>query len=160
MAFNLAATRLALCAVETNTWGTALETLQARFNFQLWGGLLTTLAAVWWVSAIYLRKRAHRVRKVDNPQRLFRELVRAHRLSWAETALVEQLAEARGLEDAATMFVRDDYFTVHDLEGEVAEKAAAVEKLRAKLFATVEVAAVNAEQAAEAVHAPAVTLKA
>lgn len=145
MVFSGTAVSMRLLAVETNTWGTALQQLRDHFDWELWGGLLTTLAAVWWISAIYLRKRGQKVRKIDNRKRLFRELMRAHRLSWTETALVEQLAEARGLEDPSLMFVRDDYWTVHDLEGEVVEKAAAVEKLHAKLFANAEAA--NTEQA-------------
>lgn len=143
---GMATLRLALIGAETNTWGTALEQLRNGINLPLWGGLLTTLAAVWWLSAIYLRRRGSVVRKIDNPQRLFRDLVRVHRLSWNETSLLEQLAEARGLEEAAILFVREDYFAVHDLEGEICEQAAAIAKLREKLFGSAELGTRNAER--------------
>lgn len=109
----------------------------AGMSLASWGVLLSTLGAAWWVSAIYFRRRGGAGRKYDNPKRLFRDLCRAQKLSWTEIALAEQLAEARGLEHPAVLFVRDDYFEVADLTDSLRAQSANVEALREKLFANV-----------------------
>ena len=102
-------------------------------------GALTVLAAVWWYSAIYLRK-SDSSGHYDHPGKLFRDLCAEHRLSRRETMLLRELAEEAGLETPSLLFVRDDYFpqTNH-----------AAIALRDKLFLSAEVVAENSEQETE-----------
>jgi len=103
----------------------------AAYDVRVWAGLLSVLAAVWWLSAISLRNRTPR--KPDNPRRLFRELCRAQRLTKKETNLLYDLADRNGLATPALLFVREDYFRTEDLTADEKIRREAT-ALRDKLF--------------------------
>jgi hypothetical protein len=102
-----------------------------RFTFLSaveWCAILSALAALWWLSAIMLRRGDEDRPKEDHPGRLFRELCKVHRLSWNETALLQQLSDERGLVTPSLLFVREEYFAGENAATE------ATQRLRMKLF--------------------------
>jgi hypothetical protein len=108
------------------------------------GGVLAVLAAVWWYSAIYLRKKEDNGH-YDRPGKLFRDLCDEHGLSRREVTLLRELADQAGLETPSLLFVRDDCFppTNH-----------AAISLRDKLFLSAEPAAPSTEQEESEIEEP------
>lgn len=133
---SLPSVALAVIAADFNSWRQlgdyfVREWPNLAAKFMAWGGLLSVLAAVWWTSAIYWRRRM--AQTVNSPRRLFRELCRAHRLNWKEVALLHELGELRGADVPTSFFVREDEFAFDDAALDEKTRREA-EALRAKLF--------------------------
>jgi hypothetical protein len=101
-------------------------------NLLVTAGVFVFAVAVWLI--VRNRLERHRARTIDAPAKLFRELCRAQRLSWKETALLQEIADRRGLETPSLLFVREDYF---DGDDEALDERGRREKraLRERLFA-------------------------
>jgi hypothetical protein len=126
-----------LFAADLNSWDRISEYVVREWpalsaKLMTWAGVVSILAAAWWMSAIYWRARSRRT--INSPRRLFRELCRAHRLGLKETALLYELAELRGLETPLSLFVEEEHFAQieDDLDAKMRREA---ETLRRKLFA-------------------------
>jgi hypothetical protein len=91
--------------------------------------VLVVIAMVW-------RRVSRRRRDFDynSPPRLFSELCRAHKLTWSSRRLLKQLAAARDLKSAATLFVEPDYFDVTNLPHALKPSARELRELRHMLF--------------------------
>lgn len=140
-----------LLAADFNSWQQIGDYLSREWptlsaKIMTWAGLISVLAAVWWASAIYLRRRMGRT--INSPRRLFRELCRAQRLNWKEVALLHELGDLRGTDVPTQFFVSEDYFTfeVGVLDEKTQREA---ELLRRKLFASGGAATAESQQAAE-----------
>jgi hypothetical protein len=86
---------------------------------------------------IICRKIARRRRRdfdYNSPPRLFSELCRAHKLNWSSRRLLKQLALARDLKCAATLFVEPDYFDLTNLPPALRPSAHELRQLRHQLF--------------------------
>jgi hypothetical protein len=102
---------------EADPWEQTVAQLRAN-SAGMGNGLMVSAlvfvfsVAVWVVVRNRLEKRSERV--LDDSRKLFRDLCRAQRLSWKETALLEDLADRRGLETPSLLFVREEYFEGDD----------------------------------------------
>jgi hypothetical protein len=92
--------------------------------------LLVVIAIVWRTAS----QRRRRDFEYNSPPRLFSELCRAHKLTWSNRRLLKQLAAARDLKCAATLFVEPDYFDLTNLPSELKPAAHELRQLRHKLF--------------------------
>src|SRR5882757_5946377 len=68
--------------------------------------LLVIITIVWQT----ISRRRRRDFAYDSPPRLFADLCRAHKLTWANRRLLKHLATARGLKCPATLFVEPENF--------------------------------------------------
>jgi hypothetical protein len=92
--------------------------------------LLLLAAMVWRIC----RRRSTTTFATDSPWQLFRELCAAHGLNRHSRRLLRQLAAARGLASAATLFVEPRHFETKNLPAELKPSTAELTELRAKLF--------------------------
>jgi hypothetical protein len=72
----------------------------------------------------------------NTPNRLFRELCRAHGVNRCERRMLKRLAAARGVAPPTLLFVRPDCFTTSDLPSDLGQQAAEVTRLEKTLFGT------------------------
>jgi hypothetical protein len=93
-------------------------------------------AMVALVMLIWLRasRREKRPFSTNSSARLFRELCRAHGLSYANRRLLKRLAAARGLAGPAFVFVEPKHFDTANLPDGLQNSADDVRRLRAQLF--------------------------
>jgi hypothetical protein len=96
-------------------------------------GLVALLLLVAMAVRIY-SQRSKRTFRFDSSARMFRELCAAHRLNRASRRLLQRLAAARGMKDAAHLFVEPSHFDVQDLSPDWKTSAAEVRHLRSRLF--------------------------
>jgi hypothetical protein len=96
-------------------------------------GLVALLAAVALLSN-WLSKRRQRDFWYDSSSRLFRDLCRAHRLNLANRRLMQKLASARGVDNAAALFVEPNYFDFKSLPETLKSSDGELLHLRHELF--------------------------
>jgi hypothetical protein len=92
--------------------------------------LFVVITIVW--GKISMRRR--RDFDYNSPPRLFSELCRAHKLTWSNRRLLKQLAAARDLKSAATLFVEPEYFDLTNLPPALKPSAQELRRLRHNLF--------------------------
>jgi hypothetical protein len=92
---------------------------------------LVVIVTITWQT---LSKRRHRDFEYDRPPRLFADLCKAHKLNRSNRRLLKQLAAARGLKLAATLFVEPEFFDMTNLPAALQPLAKELRKLRHKLF--------------------------
>jgi len=91
------------------------------------------LAAVIAVVVLII-KRNDMSESCNDPQKLFRELSRAHRLGRANRRLLSQLATARKLRQPAEVFLSPAAFELSSLPPQLRSQQPRLEKLRERLF--------------------------
>jgi hypothetical protein len=96
-------------------------------------GALSLLLAIV-VTSYVLAKRKRSEFLHNSPKRLFHDLCRAHRLHIRNRRLLKKLAAARGVENAAELFVDPKYFDAADLPQGLQSTAAELRQLRHALF--------------------------
>jgi hypothetical protein len=94
------------------------------------GALLIAVAVVAYRSS----RRRKREFTHESPQRLFRELCRAHGLSFASRRLLKRLAVARGVPNPAILFVDSAHFDAASLPTSLEPMADQIRSLRNQLF--------------------------
>jgi hypothetical protein len=98
---------------------------------------LLSLAALL-IATLVVAYRSSRRNKLeftsDSSRRLFRELCRAHRLTWANRRLLRHLAEARQVAQPAGLFVDASYFDTMNLPKRLQRSSREIERLRDQLF--------------------------
>ena len=92
--------------------------------------LIVILAVIWQP----VSRRRRKDFDYDSPPRLFSDLCRAHRLSWANRRLLKQLATARGLASPAVLFVEPEYFDMTNVPAALKGNVAELRTLRHTLF--------------------------
>lgn len=92
--------------------------------------LLVIITIAWQAIA----RRHKRDFDFNRPPRLFADLCRAHKLNRSNRRLLKQLAAARGLKIAATLFVEPDYFDMTNVPPALKPTANDLRQLRHKLF--------------------------
>jgi hypothetical protein len=92
--------------------------------------LLVVITIVWRT----ISRRRRRDFDYNSPPRLFSQLCRAHKLTWANRRLLKHLATARDLKCAATLFVEPDHFDLTNLPPALKSSAHELRQLRHKLF--------------------------
>ena len=92
--------------------------------------VLVVIAMVWRKSS----RRRRRDFDYNSPPRLFSELCRAHQLTRSNRRLLKQLAAARNLKSAATLFVEPEYFDLTILPPALKPSAQELRQLRHRLF--------------------------
>jgi hypothetical protein len=80
------------------------------------------------------KRRAARTFSTDSAAKLFRDLCAAHGISRSSRRLLQQLAEAHGVGDPATLFVEPRYFDSRKLPVELKASASELQRLCEKLF--------------------------
>jgi hypothetical protein len=96
-------------------------------------GIVLVLGIIAVVKRI-LERRATRTFTSDSSTKLFHELCAAHGLRRAARKLLKRLAEARGLKNAATLFVEPQYFDAGTLPMEWQSHASELRRLSLRLF--------------------------
>jgi hypothetical protein len=98
---------------------------------------LLSLAALL-IATLVVAYRSSRRNKLeftsDSSRRLFRELCRAHRLTWANRRLLRHLAEARQVAQPADLFVDASCFDTMNLPKRLQPSSREIERLRDQLF--------------------------
>jgi hypothetical protein len=92
------------------------------------------LAVGFWLLSRVLAKQDRR-RPYNSPRRLFGELARAHGLNRAERSLLAELANIRGLEPIARIFVEPLAFETRELNARLARRGEQIAELQRRLFA-------------------------
>ena len=93
--------------------------------------VLVIAAVIWLLVRVFgLQNRA----SYYSPGALFRELCRAHRLSWATRRLLRQLARSQRLSQPARLFVEPERFDPTRLHPMLASRRDQVEDLHNQLF--------------------------
>ena len=70
----------------------------------------------------------------DSHTSLFRELCRAHQLSFASRRLLKRLAAARGITEPARLFLEPNHFEAAHLPDDLQYRAREISRLRDRLF--------------------------
>ena len=92
-------------------------------------GVLIGVAGIGWVGFQFWNPQA----KKDCPNRLFRDLCRAHNLDWGERALLNKLAQRHQLATPAELFVSPECFDMDDGRAQQS-LLQRIDDLRQKLF--------------------------
>jgi hypothetical protein len=93
-----------------------------------------TLLVIVTIAWQAISRRRRRDFDYDRPARLFADLCRAHKLSWANRRLLKHLAAARDLKCPATLFVEPEYFDMTNVPPTLKASAGELRQLRHKLF--------------------------
>ena len=93
--------------------------------------ILVVVMLIWFRAT----RRPHRHFITNSAGRLFRELCRAHGLSYSTRRLLKQLSAARGLPSPALLFVEPKHFDPSTLPATLQPAARDLQHLRAQLFA-------------------------
>ncbi len=101
----------------------------------------------WWILlgcavlfagfAVAIYRSSRRIKSefdTDNHAKLFRELCRAHRLSFANRRQLRRLASARGITEPARLFVEPKHFETSHLPESMQSAADEIRRLRDRLF--------------------------
>lgn len=122
---------------QANSWDQTVAQLRTNSagmgnNLLISAAVFVLAVGVWCIVRYRLEHRSKRT--IDDAGKLFRELCRAQRLSWKESAFLQEFADRKGLETPALLFVREDYF---DGDDESLDERTRREKkaLRERLFA-------------------------
>jgi hypothetical protein len=116
-------------------WG-RFDNQRAGFGVAEWSvliGALTLLLAIVVTSYVVAKRRRSEFLN-NSPKRLFHDLCRAHQLHMRNRRLLKKLAAARGVENAAELFVDPKYFDAADLPQALQSTATELRKLRRILF--------------------------
>ena len=95
--------------------------------------VIAAVALVVWLIVRYIKRRA--LPGYYDPQRMFRELCRAHELSAAQRRMLAQLASVRELKHPALLFVEPKHFDSSDLGDAWQTRQPALAALETQLFA-------------------------
>jgi hypothetical protein len=121
--------------------------LAASTNGQVWGRfdhgrptygaaqlltILTFVALAITIGLLLVRMRSSF--QTESRRGLFNELCRAHGLKTSSRRLLRRLAAARGLRDAATLFVEPRYFESNELPDALQAVKAELQPLRDRIF--------------------------
>ncbi len=93
--------------------------------------LVGLFALLWLISRFLLRDQRQ---PYHNSAGLFRQLCRAHRLSWRRRSLLWKLARAHELAEPAAIFLAAERFTTAHLPPKLGKRGAEIASLHAKLF--------------------------
>lgn len=88
------------------------------------------LLAIWLLS----RWRAKDHKPIDNSELLYRELCRAHRLTWSQRSMLHKIAIQQRLEDPSVLFVEPTYLKQAAKESRKPRQKQQCEQLQQKLF--------------------------
>jgi hypothetical protein len=106
-------------------------------NFDTEWTILASLAVILALGLLishWISRRRQKEFWCDNSSQLFHELCRAHRLDRANRRLMQKLAAARGVKNAAQLFVEPDNFDLAKLPSELNSSAGELRQLRHELF--------------------------
>jgi hypothetical protein len=92
--------------------------------------LLAVVLAAW----LRASRRPKRRFLTSSSRQLFRELSRAHELSFSKRRLLKRLAAARGVASPALLFVEPNYFDASTLPSGLQPAAKDLQRLRQLLF--------------------------
>lgn len=128
-----------LLFAQRNTMGrlpnpTAGSTLPMLLGF----GLASLAVMGLVVAVIQYRQRRQAARTLNSPTELWAELCRVHRLDKTDSLALRELAEARELEPAATVFVRADLWQLERDSAEIRHLRPQLQRLQEVLFAGME----------------------
>lgn len=104
-----------------------------RTEMVLIAGATVLVVATWLISNWITRWRNATFMSNSAPK-LFRELCRAHRLQMGDRRLLKKLAAARGIENAAELFVEPEHFEAAKLPQTLKSSAQELRELRHRLF--------------------------
>jgi hypothetical protein len=118
-----------------SVWG-RFDHERPRFDATHMWTILSIAALVVGLAVVSYRssRRARREFDVDSATKLFRELCRAHRLSFGNRQLLKRLAAARSLSDPALLFVEPRHFDITHLPDQLRQSAEQIRRLRDRLF--------------------------
>lgn len=94
---------------------------------------LVTMAAV--VALVQYRQRRNSTSVLNSQSELWAELCRVHRLDKTDATALRELAEARKLEPAASLFVRADLWKLEHDTAEIRHLRPQLQRLQGILFA-------------------------
>jgi hypothetical protein len=116
-------------------WG-RFDHERPRFDATHVWTILSLVALIIGLAVVSYRssRRTKRHFDVDSPTRLFRELCRAHRLSFGKRRLLKRLAAVRSLSEPALLFVEPRHFDIAHLPDELRQSAEEIWRLRDRLF--------------------------
>jgi hypothetical protein len=97
-------------------------------------GIAAVVAAIAVFAYVQIRKRNDMTLRCDDPQRLFRELCRAHKLGRGSARLLSQLATASQLAQPAQIFLTPAAFDAKSLPASLRPRAAEFKRLQKELF--------------------------
>jgi hypothetical protein len=126
--------RIAVLAVRP-IWG-RFDHERPRFDAEHLWTILSIVALVVGFAVVSYRssQRAKRPFDVDKSTKLFRELCRAHRLSFGNRRLLKRLAAARNLSEPTLLFVEPRHFEIGQLPDGLCRYADEIRMLRDCLF--------------------------
>lgn len=73
-------------------------------------------------------------RPCNHPGKLHRELCRAHKLSWSDRRLLNQVAACHQIEMTASLFIAPDLFDPSGLPPQLQKRRDQIQQLRARIF--------------------------
>ena len=116
-------------------WG-RFDNQRAGFGAAEWSVLIgaSALLLAFVATSYFLAKRKRSEFLHNSPRRLFHDLCRAHLLHLRDRRLLKKLAAARGVKNAAELFVDPKYFDAADLPHSLQSTAAEIQQLRHALF--------------------------
>ena len=94
----------------------------------------TVLVASTWLFSNWITRRRNATFTSNSAPKLFRELCRAHRLPRADRRLLKKLAAARGIENAAELYVEPEHLEAAKLPPTLKSSAQDLRELRHRLF--------------------------
>jgi hypothetical protein len=109
----------------------ALSSLPMLLGF----GLLALAAMAVLVAMLQYRQRRNNARALHDPNELWAELCRVHRLDKIESQALRELAEARGMEPTASVFVRADLWQLDQDAAKIQHLRPQLQRLNGILFA-------------------------
>jgi hypothetical protein len=98
-------------------------------------GLVSLVAMALVVAFLQYRQRRKNASALHSPSELWAELCRVHRLDKNDSQALRELVEARGLEPAASVFVRADLWQLEQDTAELRHLRPQLQRLQAVLFA-------------------------
>ncbi len=101
-------------------------------------GLLALIAMALVVALLQFRQRRNQARALHSPNELWAELCRVHRLDKTDAQALCELAKTRGIEPAASMFVRADLWQLEQDPAELRHLRPQLQRLQGILFAGAE----------------------
>jgi hypothetical protein len=97
-------------------------------------GLLSLVVMAMVVAFNQYRQRRKSASALNSPSELWAELCRVHHLDKTDSAALRELAEARALEPAASVFVRADLWQLENDSANIRHLRPQLQKLQAVIF--------------------------
>jgi hypothetical protein len=97
--------------------------------------LIAMVAMALVVALIQYRQRRLSANVLNSPSELWAELCRVHQLDKADSTALRELAEARALQPAASVFVREDLWQLERNTPEINHLRPQLQRLQSVLFA-------------------------